>query len=93
MAFIGNKNKEILRMTGEVHRRNKYFHAYKQLNTFDHLYQVHKCSDYVNKSLLIGTLVSTNLINTLVQYLAKCPRPDINNGPGGDSNSAHILAS
>ena len=25
-------------------------------------------------------------------YLAKGPKPDINNGPGGDSNSAHILA-
>ena len=28
-----------------------------------------------------------------MQYLAKCPRPDIYNGPGGDSNSVHILAS
>ena len=28
-----------------------------------------------------------------MQYLAKCPRPAINNGPGSDSNSAHILAS
>ena len=28
----------------------------------------------------------------MVTYLAKGPRLDINNGPGDDSNSAHILA-
>ena len=37
-------------MTGEVNpqrlkQRNKYFACYKQLNTFDHPYYVHKCLD------------------------------------------------
>ena len=38
------QNIEILQVTGEVHRRNKYFLRYKQLNTFYHFY-VHKCLD------------------------------------------------
>ena len=55
---------------GQVTRRNKqtnkYFPHYKQLNTFDHSYHIHKYLDSEPSTFLlvnIGTLFSTNLIN------------------------------
>ena len=102
------KNIEILRMTGEVNpqtlkQTNKYFLRYKQLNTFDHPYYIHKCLDsepstflLVNRYIIFDKFDKHIQLHMIMIYisalLAKGPSPDINNGPVGDLNSTHILA-
>ena len=71
---------------------------------FDDPHYIHKCLDSEPSTFLLFNRYSIFnkfdkdiqlhmiMIFTPVPYLAKGPRPDINNGPGGDSNGAHILA-
>ena len=92
-------------MTGEVKpqrlkQTNKFFFfCYKQLNTFHLPYYKHKCLDSEPQAtfLLVKRYIIFNKFDKDIElhrmiYLAKGPRLDINNGPGDDSNSAHILA-
>ena len=71
---------------------NKYFLHYKQLNTFDHTYHIHKYLDCEPLTfLLVNRYIIFNKFDKLIQLhmimiytgalLAKGPRPDINNGP------------
>ena len=50
-------NIEILRMTGEVEpqrlKQTNIFFCYKQLNTFDHPYYIHKCLDSEPSAFLL----------------------------------------
>ena len=85
-------------MTEEVNlqrlqQTNKCFLHYKQLNTFDHPYHIHKYLDSETSTVLLVNryIIFNKFVNifsyiwswfTLVPYLAKGLRPDINNGPG-----------
>ena len=55
---MAKANIEILWMTGEINlqrleQRNKYFLHYKQLNTFDHPYDIHKSLDSESSTFLL----------------------------------------
>ena len=82
---------------GQVTRRNKqtnkYFSHYKQLNTSDHPYHIHKYLDSESSTFLLVNRYSIfNKFDKHIQlrmimiYTAalpgRDPRPDINNGPG-----------
>ena len=84
---------------------NKYFFSYKQLNPFDHPYHIHKCLNSEPSTFLLvrsNTYIIFKKIDEDIQlhmimiYTGALhgpgPRADINNGPGGDSNSTHIFA-
>ena len=72
---------------------NKYFLHYKQLNTFDHPYHIHKYLDsepstflLVTRYIIFNKFVKHIQLHMIMIYtdalLAKGHRPDINNGPG-----------
>ena len=82
---------------------NKYFSCYKQLNTFDHPYHIHKCLDsepsiflMVNRYIIFNKFDKDIQLHMIMNYNGALSgqefRPNINNDPGCDSNSAHIFA-
>ena len=85
---------------GALSKQINIFFCHKQLNTFKHPYYIHKWLDskpstflLVNRYIIFNKAkIFSYIWFTLVPYLTKGPRLDINNGPGGDLNSARILA-
>ena len=81
-------------MTEEVNpqrlkQTNKYFLHYKQLNTFDHPYHIHKYLGsepstflLVNRYIIFNKFDKHIQIHIMMIYSGALPRPDINNGLG-----------
>ena len=85
-------------MTGEVKpqrlkQRNKCFFLLQTTECLDHPYYMQKCLDSkCSTFLLVNSYIIFNKFDKDIQLhmIVPYPRPDINNGPGVDSNSSCI---
>ena len=80
-------------MTRRNKQTNKYFLHYKQLNTFDHPYHIHKYLDsefstflLVNRYIIFNKFDEHIQLHMVMIYTGAVPgqglRPDIHNDPG-----------
>ena len=86
-------------MTGEVKpqrlkQTNKYFLCDKQLNTFDQPHYIHNCLDSEPSTFLLVDryIIFSKFAKDIQLHMVMIYTGALNNDPGGDTNSAHILA-